>query len=54
MGLADIVMGGGAAADVNVFRVLRASVGGTREDIAVAVANAVPVPKKESLVTQSS
>lgn len=44
MGLANVVMGGGAAADVNVFRVLRVAESGTREEIAAAVANAIITP----------
>jgi hypothetical protein len=42
IGLSNALMGGGAAADVNVFRVLRVSAGGSSEEIAHAVASTKP------------
>ena len=38
MGLADVVMGGGAAKDVHIFRLTRARAGGTQEEVAAAFA----------------
>jgi hypothetical protein len=40
MGLANVVMGGGAAKDVHIFRLRRAREGGTRTLVAAAFSDA--------------